>query len=311
MRALIVLSLCALLGSLPASAKVASIPIDELIEQSNVIVIAKVSSLSTQIVTAHPSRNPKVVLADAVTQRTLKGSIPNNFRFLAQTDFICSETGAVKDELALFFLHRHKNGELDIMAFGNGRMPIGALDGKQYVTDLLNHYVRVYNKANHQLLFTVPRNSTNEASRLSGPTNVAVDQQGRIYVSDSRGFEAKIYDAEGNYLRTIGEQGVTPGQFTLPKGIAADREGRVYVLDAAAPVVQLFDAEGRLLMHFGQPATSGAGALYLPAGMTVDYDNAGLFQKYVAPGFKIEYLILLTNQAGPQKVSVYGFLKKG
>jgi hypothetical protein len=138
-----------------------------------------------------------------------------------------------------------------------------------------------------------------------------VDQQGRIYVSDSRGFEAKIYDAEGNYVRTIGEQGVTPGQFTMPKGIGADREGRVYVLDAAAPVVQLFDSEGRLLMLFGQPDKSGAGSLYLPAGMTIDYDNVGLFQKYVAPGYKIEYLILLTNQAGPQKVSVYGFLKKG
>jgi hypothetical protein len=50
--------------------------------------------------------------------------------------------------------------------------------------------------------------------------------------------------------------------------------------------------------------------LYLPAGLCVDYENAGLFQKYAAPGFKIEYLILVTNQAGPNKVSVYGFLAK-
>jgi DNA-binding beta-propeller fold protein YncE len=176
---------------------------------------------------------------------------------------------------------------------------------------LTSHNVLVYNKASRELLFTVPRSRTNELARLAGPTNVALDPQGRIYVSDSRGFEAKVYDAEGNYIRTIGEQGVTPGQFTLPKGIGVDHEGRVYVLDAAAPVVQLFDAEGRLLMFFGQPATSGEGGLYLPAGLTIDYDNVGLFQKYAAPGFKIEYLILLTNQAGPQKVSVYGFLSKG
>jgi hypothetical protein len=42
----------------------------------------------------------------------------------------------------------------------------------------------------------------------------------------------------------------------------------------------------------------------------VDYANAGLFQKYVAPGYQLEYLILVTNQAGPRKVCVYGFLKK-
>jgi DNA-binding beta-propeller fold protein YncE len=187
-----------------------------------------------------------------------------------------------------------------------------ALAGERlYVTDLVGQNVLVYNKANRQLLFTVPRSRTNEQARLAGPTNVALDPQGRIYVSDSRGFEAKIYDAEGNFIRTIGEQGVTPGQFTLPKGIGADREGRVYVLDAAAPVIQLFDSQGKLLMFFGQPATSGAGGLYLPAGLTIDYDNVGLFQKYAAPGVKLEYLILVTNQAGPQKVSVYGFIKKG
>ena len=207
-----------------------------------------------------------------------------------------------------------KDGNLIEAVGKTGEMtPCGiALAGERlYVTDLKSHNVLVYNKANRQLLFSVPRSGTNASARLAGPTNVAIDSQGKIYVSDSRGFEAKVYDAEGNYLRTIGEQGVTPGQFTLPKGIGVDREGRVYVLDAAAPVIQLFDSEGRLLMHFGQPGTSGAGSLYLPAGLTIDYDNVGLFQKYAAPGVKIEYLILVTNQAGPQKVSVYGFIKHG
>jgi hypothetical protein len=139
---------------------------------------------------------------------------------------------------------------------------------------------------------------------------VAVDQKGRICVADSGGFTVKIYDAEGNYLQNIGDLGVTPGQFTLPKGIGTDREGRIYVVDAATPVVQLFDAEGRLLMWFGEPKSSGQAGLYLPAGLTVDYENIGLFQKYVAPGYKLEYLILLTNQVGPQKVSVFGFIKK-
>jgi sugar lactone lactonase YvrE len=187
---------------------------------------------------------------------------------------------------------------------------IALAGGRLYVTDLANRCVRVYDKSNRQLLFTVPRDSTNEVARLAGPTNVAVDQQGRIYVSDSRGFEAKVYDAEGNFLRTIGEQGVTPGQFAMPKGIGADREGRVYVLDAAAPVVQLFDPTGKLLMFFGEPSSSGEGGLYLPAGLAIDYENVGLFQKYVAKGYNLEYLILLTNQVGPHKVSVYGFLKK-
>jgi hypothetical protein len=72
----------------------------------------------------------------------------------------------------------------------------------------------------------------------------------------------------------------------------------------------MFNAEGKLLMFFGEPKSSGEAGLYLPAGLTIDYENVGLFQKYVAPGYKLEYLILVTNQVGPNKVSVYGFLKK-
>ena len=134
MRPLLLVCLCALLSPMSVSARLASIPIDDLIERSSVIVLARVSSLSEETVPADPSRSGKVVFADAVAQKTLKGAIPKNFRFLAQTDFICSETGAVKDELALFFLYRDEKGMFGIMAAGNGRMPVGVVDGKRYVT---------------------------------------------------------------------------------------------------------------------------------------------------------------------------------
>jgi DNA-binding beta-propeller fold protein YncE len=183
-------------------------------------------------------------------------------------------------------------------------------DDKFYITDLKTVSVRVYDKKTRQLLLSIPTGKTNDVEKLFQPTNLAVDKEGRIYVSDTGGFAVKIFDAQGKFIRTVGELGVTPGQFSLPKGVGVDREGRFYVIDAAAPVVQLFDRDGKLLMFFGQPATSGEAGLYLPAGLTVDYDNVGLFQKYAAPGCKLEYLILLTNQVGPQKVSVFGFLKK-
>jgi len=225
-------------------------------------------------------------------------------------DGTCYVTDMGRFQVLIF----NKQGALiDTIGKKNEMQPCGvALAGDRlYVTDMTNHCVHVYDKATRKQVLTVPRAGTAETNKPFGPTNVAVDQKGRIYVSDSRGFNVKIYDAEGNHLRTVGDLGVTPGQFTLPKGIGVDRESRFYVVDAASPVVQLFDGEGRLLMFFGQPDSSGAAGLYLPAGLTINYDDVGLFQKYVAPGYKLEYLILLTNQAGPQKVSVFGFLKKG
>jgi sugar lactone lactonase YvrE len=71
-----------------------------------------------------------------------------------------------------------------------------------YVTDLKNQCVRVYNKVTRDLLFSVPRNPADEKAQLFGPTNVDVDGDGRIYVSDTRGFFVNVYDAQGNFLHT-------------------------------------------------------------------------------------------------------------
>jgi DNA-binding beta-propeller fold protein YncE len=119
----------------------------------------------------------------------------------------------------------------------------------------------------------------------------------------------KIFDADGKFLRTLGSQGDLPGQFARPKGIAVDREGRIFVVDAASQTCQIFDTEGRMLLSFGEPGGYPAediGTLNLPAAVCVDYDHLARFQKFAAPGFVLEELIIISNQLGAQKISVFG-----
>ena len=187
---------------------------------------------------------------------------------------------------------------------------VAVSNDRLYIADMQNHCVRVYNKADQKFLFTIPKNETKEGT-LYSPANIALDQQnGRLLVSDVGSFSVKVFDLEGNYLRTIGTQGLGAGMFARPKGIAVDRQGLIYVADAATQVVQIFDSEGRLLLFFGQPGASTYGQLVLPASVKVDYDDVGYFEKYLAPGYKCEYLIVVISQFGANKVSVYGFLKK-
>lgn len=187
---------------------------------------------------------------------------------------------------------------------------IALTEDRIYFTDLAGLCVRMYDKKTRTSLGIIPPDHSNEKARLYSPTNLDIDDQGLLYVSDTGGFTMQVYDADGAYVRGVGELGLKPGSFALPKGIGVDRQGLTYVVDAATAVVQIFDRDGQLLMHFGYPGTSGPAALYLPAGLHIDYENVDLFQKFVAPGQKIEYLIFVTNQAGPNKVSVFGFLKK-
>jgi DNA-binding beta-propeller fold protein YncE len=175
-----------------------------------------------------------------------------------------------------------------------------------YVTDLNQNCVRVYDKASRELKFKIPMDAKDDASKLFAPTNLALDKNNCLYISDFAGFCVKKFDADGKYLQTFGRPGDRPGEFARPKGVAVDREGRVYVVDAASQVIQIFDSQGRLLLFFGE-AKGSAAPLNLPAKVTIDYDDVDLFKQYAAPDFQLEYLVLASNQLGDRKINVYGF----
>jgi sugar lactone lactonase YvrE len=177
-----------------------------------------------------------------------------------------------------------------------------------YVADIQNHKVHVYDKSSRNLLFDIPRSdeATNDVNRLFMPANVCLDSQGHLYVSDIGAFRVQVYDGDGKYVRTVGRYGDNVGEFSRPKGVAIDRDNRLYAVDAAAQVVQIFDDQGRLLMWFGEPKASKVG-LELPSKVLVDYDHVGLFQKYAAPDFQVEHLVIVISQFGKREVSVFGF----
>jgi sugar lactone lactonase YvrE len=222
-------------------------------------------------------------------------------------------------------------GRNQVLHFGADEQLLGALDGtafgtnvqrftglalapdRIYASDINGHCVRVYDKATLKPLFTIPRqplaDEASEPGRLFMPVNLALDQQGRVYVSDIAACRVKIFDTDGKFLRTIGSQGDLPGQFARPKGIAVDREGRVFVVDAASQTCQIFDAAGKTLLSFGEPGGNpedDIATLNLPAAVCLDYDHVARFQKYAAPGFVLEELIIISNQLGAQKISVFG-----
>ena len=61
-------------------------------------------------------------------------------------------------------------------------------------------------------------------------------------------------------------------------------------------------------MFFGGTYT-GPGGMWLPADVTIDYGTNEYFSEYVDSRFALKYLVYVTNQYGPDKVSVYGFVE--
>ena len=67
------------------------------------------------------------------------------------------------------------------------------------------------------------------ASAFYLPADLAVDQQGRIWVLDARRFQVQVFDAGGGYLRSVGRRGEGPGELQSPQEVAI-AGGRLFVI---------------------------------------------------------------------------------
>jgi DNA-binding beta-propeller fold protein YncE len=171
-----------------------------------------------------------------------------------------------------------------------------------YVSDIMHHQVQALNKNTGEVLLTFGE-AGSEPGQLFHPTNLAVAEDGTVYVTDTSNFRVQQFDADGKLIRVIGSLGTSYGQFARPKGIALDRDDNIYVVDAAFQNVQVLAPDGAPLMAFGKPGADRA-SINLPTVVKVDYDNIEYFQKYAAPNFDIKYLVLVASQYGRNKVIV-------
>ena len=180
-------------------------------------------------------------------------------------------------------------------------------DQRLYVVDIEHHQIHILDK-NTGKTISIFGKAGSGAGELFHPTNIALDSGGDIYVVETSNFRVQRFSPSGESIRTYGKIGDSLGQFARPKGIAIDRMDRIYVGDAAFENIQVFDNEGQLLLFFGNQGEIGQ-RVNLPAGISLNYDDIGHFQHFADPNFKLDYVIFVASQFGPNKIDVFGFGK--
>jgi streptogramin lyase len=204
--------------------------------------------------------------------------------------------------------------ERHVGSFGHeGLKPVGVAvyQNELYVCDFAKQRVEVLDRTNGTLLRTIG-SAGQGPGQFIRPLGIAVDEQGCVYVTDVLNCKLQKFDHSGKLVTSFGITSANAGGFVRPKHIAVDHDGIIYVVDAAFQNVQLFDQSGRPLTFFGSAGTH-PGNMYLPAGICVTDSGLELFQQYIHPAFEAQRLVLVTNQFGDNKVSVYalGHLKPG
>jgi sugar lactone lactonase YvrE len=74
------------------------------------------------------------------------------------------------------------------------------------------------------------------------PTNLTVDDQGRVIVSEKAGPRVKVYDPEGQLLEVVADDVFDPTAKNMD--LVVDSRGRIFVADTATLEIRVFEPTG-------------------------------------------------------------------
>ncbi|QOV91463.1 NHL repeat-containing protein [Humisphaera borealis] len=143
-------------------------------------------------------------------------------------------------------------------------------DGNVYVPDTHYHRVMVYSPKGQ--LLRQWGSLGKEKGQFIYPTDVAFDEQGRIFVSEYGEHDrVQVFDIVGTYLYEFGTFGEGDGQFSRPQSMIIDK-GLLYVSDSCNHRIVVFKTDGTFVRNLGGVG-SGLGQFRFPYGLDLDADG--------------------------------------
>ncbi len=152
--------------------------------------------------------------------------------------------------------------------------PLSVVEGSNgdiYVADSGNGVVQVFDYQGN-FKTTIGRQSLNtpRPGELRYPIGVAVDENNRLYVSDSVGTHISIFE-DGKFVEYMGEKDGKK-QFSVPAGLVY-KHGYLYVNDIGYHQVLVYRPSGELVRTVGLGRGTEPGEMEFPNFSAVDNDG--------------------------------------
>jgi RHS repeat-associated protein len=100
--------------------------------------------------------------------------------------------------------------------------------------------------------------------QFNHPADVAVDDNGDMFVLDRGNDRVQEFNETGEYVRQFGSEGSGSGELRNPDGLAVNSEDDVWVLDTGNRRIEEFNEDGELMR------TAGSGMIESAEGIAVD-----------------------------------------
>ena len=159
-----------------------------------------------------------------------------------------------------FFVDREGN------VWGTEGGPVGEARGQPGFAIGRGHQVHKFSPDGKKLMsLGVANVAGDDETHFNGPSHVAVDRNGDIWVTDGhRGGNNRLvrFSKDGKFKMQIGggvkSATAERGLFNDPHHIAFDSQGRIFISDRGNNRVQIFDPEGKFIAvwtQFGRPSS--------------------------------------------------------
>lgn len=215
-----------------------------------------------------------------ILQRPQAGVVDNEGKRILVTD---------TSRKAVFVFDQLK-GRLDIWENATARDPFTApsgvalgMAGDAYVADAELGYVTRLNN-NGESLGVLGKGVL---KRPAGLAFDAITQQ--LYVTDVHAHDIKVFSADGQLLRILGQRGEAPGEFNFPTYLTL-AQGELYVTDTMNARVQVIDPNSGQSKRVISERGLNMGNLVRPKGVAVDTEG----NVYVVESYH-DYLLIFNR----------------
>ena len=150
-----------------------------------------------------------------------------------------------------------------------------AADGNLLVVDEGNYRVQKLNSTTGAYISQFGTNGSGDG-QFEGPTGVAADSLGNIYVADMSQSRIQKFTSSGTYIDQWGANGTNDGEFDGITNVEIDSQDVVYVSDYNNHRIQKFDTNGTFLAKWGSEGT-GNGEFNQPESVYVSSNANTVF----------------------------------
>ena len=164
--------------------------------------------------------------------------------------------------------------------FGDGQFysPMGiAVKGDiMYIADQSNHRVQKLTTSGKFItkLGTGTQGSGN--GQLINPRGIALDKNGRVFVSEFGNARVSVFSADGTFSHHIRGDSSNNSTLSNPWGLAFDNDGNLHVADYSVNLIKVFTPEGMFITQYGKDI------IQYPSGITIDDEGYTFIGEYDA-----------------------------